>query len=187
MIKIPEDLYAYDTRAPFENCLVCDRYLLDPKVEYIIEKAYRNRSDVGASEVIFDYAICAHCANKMMDELSTESITNLQRYFAENISMNSLTGMPEQESERAHFMLNHCVVKGIEKNSTEEYQVVARCKGQHLAQHHFPIMLSFDALNELSSLLSQKTQDSLDNFRDKFFPVSPEFEDLFKSKPVLVF
>jgi len=186
MIDIPNELYEYSTGKPFENCLICNRFLLNDKVEYIVEKAYRKHPDVEAEEVIFDYAICQHCANNMMQELSSESMANIQMYFAENVSPEKLGPIPSDKRERIQYMLNHCMVKGTPKTNTQEYQVVAKCKGHHLQQNSFPIMLSFDALDELTELLSTQTQDTLNNFRDQFFPVPPEFEDLFKSRPVLV-
>jgi hypothetical protein len=156
---------------------------LEEGVEYLVEKAYRNRPDFAAREVIFDYALCNHCATQMVMAPSTESLANLQRHFSENISLHGMQQMPEGEEERTRFMLDHCVVKGVSRDKTEEYQIVARCKGGFLAPNHFPVLLSFEALDELSALLSEKTQENLNNFRDQFFPVPPEYEDIFKTRP----
>ena len=48
-------------------------------------------------------------------------------------------------------------------------------------------MISGEAADEVMQLLSNSTIDILNGFTDEFLGLPPEFKDLFKDKPMLVF
>ena len=85
--EIPKEFYSFETKAPFEFCIECNKYLLDEGTEYLIEKAIKNYEGYEAQDVIFDYAICMECAEDMRNQISKESWESMMRYFQENIDM----------------------------------------------------------------------------------------------------
>ena len=70
---IPSVFRSTDTKKPFERCIQCNKYLLELDSEYLIEKAIKQYQGFEAKEVIFEYAVCMDCAEKMRQSLSAES------------------------------------------------------------------------------------------------------------------
>ena len=54
---IPEQFYSEETKKPLENCLMCDKYLLDEGTEYMVEKAMRRHPKLGTETTLFEMAI----------------------------------------------------------------------------------------------------------------------------------
>jgi hypothetical protein len=166
--------------------MICERPLLDGKNEYLIERAVKRNKEFEAEEILFDYAICIHCAMRMTNELSDESLANIQRYLSENISFSTLKDVPENEDDKISYLMSNCLVKGVNKLDTTEYQVVVRCKGDEIIKDSQPYMLSAEALSELSEMLSNKTRDRLDDFTDTYFGGPPEVREILKKKNVFL-
>ncbi|MEM7548994.1 MAG: hypothetical protein AAF363_04940 [Bacteroidota bacterium] len=186
-MEIPKKLYNYHTNKPFEFCLKCNRFLLDGKVDYLLEKAFRNHSEYNVEEVIFDYAICMDCAMDMTNDLSRESLASLQRYFSENVSMDRMNNLPQDPTQRMNHLMNTCLLKGTEKDDTPEYQLIARCRGNRiLTDIAPPYMICSQAMEELNNVLSAKTIDEMNGFKDNFFGGPPELEDILKKPVILV-
>ena len=83
-MPIPEDFYSFETDQPFEACLVCKADLLAGEVDYFIEKAIRNYPEHEVTDVVYEYALCSHCAHDMNDKMSSASLNSLQTYFSGN-------------------------------------------------------------------------------------------------------
>lgn len=167
---IPEDFYSFETKAPFDHCIECEKFLLDEETEYIIEKAVKNYQGYSAQDVVFDYAICMDCAENMRKEISTDSWTAMMQYFQENMDV----------EYRQQMQLNHpgdvlksCMIKKTPVDSCEEYQIYAHCKGNKLNSSNPPYMLSGEVIDELLPLLSDKTVDDMNRFMNKHFSPDP--------------
>ena len=81
---IPEEFYSFNTGKPFERCIDCDKYLLDGE-PYMIEKAIRQYPGYSAKDIIFEYAMCVDCAERLKNEMSQESMASIQKFFMSNI------------------------------------------------------------------------------------------------------
>ena len=166
--EIPEILNSYETGEPFTNCVDCDRYLLDEGTTYFIEKAIRqyNKEGYQAKDVMFEYAMCIDCAEKIKSEMSIDSRQAMDNYLEQNSSLKSLGGEELQ-----------CIIKGESVGNYEEYQVFSLCQGKHMLTSQ-PMAIGADALDELSELISQETKDELDRLMGDFFGIPPELEEL---------
>lgn len=178
--QIPPEFYSFETKAPFEYCIECNRYLLEEGTEYLIEKAIKNYEGYDAKDVVFDYAICLNCAEIMRKEISEESMESMTKYFQENINMadrlNMFDGNPRQ-------ILENCMIKNKPKVDCREYQVFAHCNGNKLNMQNPPYMLSGEVMEELLPLLSEKTIDEMNGFFNKHFSPDPSF---FEPTPKLI-
>ena len=166
--KIPEILNSYETGELFTNCIDCDRYLLDGETTYFIEKAIRqyNKEGYQAKDVIFEYAMCIDCAEKLKGEMSQSSRQAMDNYLQQNSTPQLMNNEELQ-----------CIIKGESVDNYEEYQVFSLCQGSHMLTSK-PMAIGADALEELSELISQETKDELDRLMGDFFGTPPELEEL---------
>jgi hypothetical protein len=167
--KIPEILNSYETGEPFTNCIDCDRYLLDGKVTYLIEKAIRQYHQEGytAKDTIFEYAMCLDCAEHIKADMSNASRLAMESYMSQNSNVNAFGN----EDLR-------CIIKGNALDKYEEYQIFSLCQGNNMLTPQ-PIAIGADALEELSELISPETKDEFNRLMGDFFGAPPELEELF--------
>ncbi|MEQ9466872.1 MAG: hypothetical protein RLN88_05635 [Ekhidna sp.] len=182
-IEIPKDFYSFETNQPFERCIECDKYLLDDETEYIIEKAVKNYEGYAAKDVVFDYAICMDCAERMRKEISKESWQNMMRYFQDNMNMERRMRMQSLPSEEG---LKTCMIKDTPMDDCREYQIYAHCKGGRLNMDNPPYMISGEVMEELLPLLSDKTIDEMNGFLNKHFSPDPSLMEPTPPRIVLV-
>jgi len=174
-VPIPPSLYAEETEAPFETCLVCDRPLRDGSTEYVIEKGYRSFDAYDVEETVFGYALCMGCHSTLSQSFSAASRQRCQSYLHEHVDLRARTASllgadspaPEQWTER-------CIVHGTPKEELEAYQILAHCHGDDLLLTHLPVLLGGRAVDALVQRLSNETLDELGGFRDEYFGLPPE-------------
>ena len=178
--RIPKQFYSFETNALFDHCIECNKYLLEADTEYLIEKAFKSYEGFEAKDVIFDYAICMDCAEKMRNDISRESWNQMMRYFQENMDISARLEMSHQPPEES---INQCMIKKTSIDDCREYQVFAHCKGTKLNMQNPPYMISGAVMEELMPLLSQATKDEMDGFFNKHFSPDPSF---FEPTPKLI-
>ncbi|SNS46201.1 hypothetical protein SAMN05421640_0247 [Ekhidna lutea] len=181
--EIPGDFYSFETNTPFERCIECEKYLLHEDTEYIIEKAIKNYEGYPARDVVFDYAICMDCAEKMRREVSKESWQKMMQYFQENMDVQHRIEMQQQSAEEN---LQSCMIKKTNVNECREYQIYAHCKGNKLNMENPPYMISGEVMEELIPLLSDKTIDEMNGFLDKHFSPDPSLMEPAPPRLILV-
>jgi len=177
---IPSEFYSFETNSPFDKCIECEKYLLDEGTEYLIEKAVKNYEGYEAKDVVFDYAICMDCADKMRKEISKESWEKMMQYFQDNMDLENRIEMSTQDPKEN---LNQCMIKKTSMDQCKEYQVFAHCNGTKLNMQNPPYMISGEVMDELLTLLSEQTIDEMNGFFKKHFSPDPSF---FEPTPKLV-
>ncbi len=186
-IEIPQRFFSDVNDKPFENCNICDKYLLDDDVPYVIEKAMKNYEGHEFSSTIYEFAICHDCHVVMQQSMSQESIQNLQRYYQTVMSSKAAEPLViDINSFDLDTWLSKCFFNGNEIDKMKEYQVVAQFKGKQMLLNTPPIIIGEDAMKQMSGLLSDKTTDEMNGFRDKFLGPSPEIEELIHGKKLIL-
>ena len=169
--EIPKIFYSYQTQKPFCDCLVCNCYLLDDQT-YVIEKAYKKHPGYTAQDVIFDYAICLACALKMRQEFSTDSLAKINAYLSEHVIMNPL---PHQKGPiDIDKCLAQCAVKKTKIREITSYQIYGHFHGNRLIKSISPYLISQSAIEEIIPLISNDTQDVLNDFYNRHLNPDPE-------------
>lgn len=171
---IPEEFKNFSTGAHFSQCIECDKDLLQSGEEYFIEKAIKTYPGFKAKDIIFEYAICMTCTERFRKQISEESMQSIARYFAENVNLANRMQIMQNHPDEPEKWMEKCLVKGTENQDLQEYQIYAHCKGDRLLTTQMPYMISGEALDEISNLLSNKTLDELDGFMTKNFGPPPE-------------
>lgn len=171
---IPLEFHSFDSKKQFDHCIECDKYLLDDTTEYFIEKAVKKYEGFSAHDVIFEYAICLSCAERMRKSMSKESMQSLERYFMENIKMENRIQLMNSDSSEPQDWLNECMITGKSRSDLNEYQLFAHCKGNKMILGQMPYLVSGETLEAVSELLSNETLDELDDFSRRHFGPPPE-------------
>lgn len=184
---IPEDFYAYETGKPIEHCISCDKNLLETDSDYIIEKAIKQYTESKVKDVIFEYAMCFDCIEKMKEKISEKSMNNIMKYMMNSSSFEQRQLQYLQNGNyNVHDWIGQCVVKGSTIENLPEYQIACQCKGNQMIFSHMPYMISYEATEELQEVLSAETKDELDRFYKDNFGVPPEFEEFFNRPKVFL-
>ncbi|MEM6737934.1 MAG: hypothetical protein AAF620_17885 [Bacteroidota bacterium] len=178
--SIPSEFYSFESNSLFENCIECEKYLLDDGTEYLIEKSIKNYKGFEAKDVVFDYAICLDCAEKLRQEISSESWEKMTSYFQENLDLSERIEMTTKSIDEH---LKNCIIKKINVSECYEYRVFAHCNGKRLNMQNPPYTISGEVMDELLPLLSDKTIDEMNGFFNKHFSPDPS---LFEPTPSLI-
>jgi uncharacterized protein with PIN domain len=139
---------------PFEECLACSCKLED--TTYLIHKNW-----VG-TEVVFEYAMCYKCGEKLHSEMSKESMIQVTEFLEDN-----------RKLEGTYDGCNCC-----ERPLSEckEYSLNAVCVGLKMDSMHYPAMICGDCNMQIQETLSQQTRDRRDRFVGEHFDCPPSIE-----------
>jgi hypothetical protein len=187
--EIPAFFHSTALGHAFDHCVMCNQYLLDPMVQYFVEKAIRNYRNIGASDTIFEYAICVECAGKMKEQLSRDSLAKVAEFFSSGTDLyGRWATLTKNDNYSTSDWTSYCVMTGKHKDELNEYQIYAHCEGDRMLFSLMPYMISEEAILTASELLSAKTKDELDRFTDKFLGPPPEIRELWKDhRPAFIF
>lgn len=189
LAPIPEEFYSFESNQPFANCLVCNTDLLSGDVDYFIEKAVRNYHEHNVSDVVYEYAICWHCAHDMNGQMSKESMQNIQDYFSgQSLFMQNLNDYNTSWQEKEGKLIpDKCVITGEAKDHMDEYMIYGHFRGKAMVKSSMPYLLSGKVMDAVSDLLSNQTIDQLDDFMGEYFAGPPELEELLKPRRPVFF
>lgn len=158
-IPIPETFWSFETGQLFETCSLCGTDLLHAGKQYLVEKAYKR------NEVIFEYALCADCHQRIMNELSRKSLKLIDHYFEEHVDPRTrLEKLREASHGSADRWISHCMVKDTPVEALEEYQIGGLFAGDKMVLADFPFALGGPAIDEIMHLLSDETVGALNDF-----------------------
>ncbi len=185
---IPHDFYSHDTKAPFQQCLVCNCNLASSGAPYFIEKAYRRYPEFKSNDVIYEFAMCFRCAEDMRKSLSQESQTRMNNFIEENNSNN------ERKSHLANLdpgstdpWMEKCFITNESIAEQEEYVIYGIFNGDKMMVSDFPYAIGLKAMDALTQLLSNKTLDIMDDFMGKYFTGPPEINELISPRRPVIF
>ena len=186
-IEIPQQFYSDAEGKVFENCQVCDKYLLGDGTSYVIEKAYKNYKGYDFNSTLFEYAICLDCHSDVQKRMSEESLQNLQRYYIEVMAAKGNQPIVINVNDfRLSDWLSKCFFTGDKVSGMSEYQTIAQFNGTKMVLNTPPMIVGESAMEKMSELLSDKTIDEMNGFKKQFFPPDPEVEEIISGKKLLI-
>lgn len=186
-IRVPKTFRSSETGKPFDHCLVCNKFLLKDGTPYMIEKAIRQYAGHNVKDVIFEYALCMSCMETLNASISEESKQRINAYFARHSRLvERREKLLQRKTLRIQPWINRCVIKNTPITKSPEYQLVGQCDGKHLLFTYAPFALSLEAMDEISSLMSEKTLGEIDDFMGKYFSGPPEIAEILRKRVILV-
>jgi len=186
-IDIPDRFYSDAEGKPFENCQMCGKFLLTEGTTYVVEKAIKNYKDYDVNSTIFEFAVCIDCHTKVQQGMSDESLANLHRYYQHIMAEKGNQPIViDVRNFNLDDWLSKCFFKGHEIKEMNEYQLVAQFNGNKMLMNMPPMIIGEKAMEEMAELLSDKTIDEMNGFREKFLGPSPEIEELIYGKKLIM-
>ena len=179
--EIPSIFYNSETGVPIQRCLVCDTFLLED-VDYIIEKSLVNYPGSETTDVIFEFAICMGCLDSIMNEYSKESHQKMNEYFMDNMNLARQYILAGQENFDPNEWLKECIITGKTQDQCAQFQLCIQCNGTNAVFERTPFMISDEAMDSVTQLLSNATIDAMNNFRDTYFPPPEDLSPLLRDR-----
>jgi hypothetical protein len=165
-IPVPEKFWSFETGESFKHCSLCNLNLRESGTPYLIEKAFNK------TEVIFEYALCWECREKVMHELSQKSLARIGNYFEEHVDQEKrLKTLMNKQPNDPEDWIAHCLVKGTPLADMEEYQIGGQFVGGRMVLNDFPFALGGAAIDEIVELLSNETLGIMNDLSDKLFGI----------------
>lgn len=187
LIDIPPVYYPFDSNEPFKECLVCGTDLTLGTRDYFVEKAIKNHVEFKVKDVVFEYAMCSECAEKMQKSMSEESQQNMQNYFLQHENfMQKVQEFQIGEGGPIDEVLSKCSITGEAIDDMGEYMMFGHFRGGKMVATTMPYVIGGKAMDEISELMSNKTLDEMNGFMGQYFGGPPELENLWKGKPVFL-
>lgn len=180
--QVPSLFKSFLTEKPIENCIMCQKYLLDDGTDYFIEKVFKD------DYVEVEYAICMDCAENMKGSMSQQSIENIENYFRSNMQFMQERFMGFQdEGFDPEMMLSKCAISGTNRKDLKEYQIAGFFNGIYLNPATVPFLISSEVAEEINGLLSKETKGEIDGFVNDFIGIPPEWREILKTnRPILI-
>jgi len=174
--EIPDEFYSSKNNKPIESCVMCGKELLTDHEPYIIEKAFKNNEITKETELIFEYALCSQCQQNTASELSKESLNNIKMYYELYVNFEERQAELEDiEDFKLSEWINKCIITGKPLSKYKEFQYGGMFLRNQMLLGNLPFAVGEKAINEMQELISEKTRDFLDGFKDKIIP--PEVRD----------
>jgi len=172
-ILIPNEFLSSKDNMPLGHCMLCGKNLLGDNLPYMIEKAFQRSLASKKFELVFEYALCSVCQRNATSELSKESFANIKMYF------DLYVDFEKRQADLALFDKNkftasiqNCIITNKPINEYNEYQIGGYFYRNQLLTNNLPFAIGGKAINELQEVISKKTRDFLDKFKDKVIPPS---------------
>jgi hypothetical protein len=185
--EVPKPFHADLTGAPMTNCVLCNCEF-EEFTDYLIEKSFR-RVNSGVVHTIFEYAICLDCVPEMQGRMSKESQENIKAYFESKVNIQQRFGT---QFELNHFdaekWIDHCLITNNPTDQCDEFQIYGQFKGNRMVFGAFPYAISGQVLDEMIGLLSAKSLDEMNGFKDQIISPDPTLKELFPTNrpPILI-
>jgi hypothetical protein len=177
-IDIPESFFSDGEGKPFETCLKCGKNLLEDNVTYVVEKAMTNTNDFKFSSTVYEFAICTECHLEMQNRMSKESVENLNTYYQDKIAeIGKQSVAIDLRSFDVKQWLSKCFFTDKPVQEMKEYQIVAQFRGKKMLLNMPPMVIGEEIMEEMAAVISTKTKEEMDGFREQFLGPPPEFEE----------
>ncbi len=153
---IPREFHSEYEERPFRTCSHCGESLASFQ-HYQINKAWRN------GECVFEYVFCEVCRDRMLEEFSEESKSNLMRHQEKHLRDVHGTG--------------ECAFCGRTQAQSpmRDYVITALCSGDDMLDS---LMICENCQVQTHELLSEKTRDVRRRFFEDLPGVPPDWEGL---------
>ena len=119
--------------------------------------------------------------------MSDECLANLHRYYQKVMAEKGNEPIViDIRNFNLDDWLSKCFFKGDEIDGMKEYQVVAQFSGDKMVMTMPPMIIGERAMEEMAELLSDKTIDEMNGFREQYLGPSPEIEELIYGKKLIM-
>ena len=186
-LEIPKVFYSDAEDKPFETCVVCGKDLLHGDEPYMVEKVFKTYERHDFKSTVFEFAICLDCHQKMQESMSQESIQNIQNFMNRLMQQRgSNVIMIDLHNFDINRWLSKCFFTDTPVDDMDEYQAVGMFKGDKMVLNQPPMVMGNAIMEKMSDLLSEKTRDEMNGFKEKHLGPPPEFSEFIYGKKLIM-
>jgi len=178
--EIPEEFHNHEGNV-FNQCIMCGCDLFESGEDYFIERCIKKYKEFDKQDVIYEYATCSTCAEKMRKSMSVESLQRIEQYMFTHLTQNVQRIKMDKDEK-----MSACIIHGTPVQDMQEFTIQAHCRGNKLVNAIFPILIGEKAKEEMSELLSAQTKDEMDDFMDQYFTGPPEIREILRKRKVVI-
>ncbi len=165
---MPEHFYSDETGVPFVRCVECERELVEMDAPYMVQKCSNGR------ETVFEFAICAPCAERLHSSYSDASRRAIAGFFHSRIDLDErvrrLRAAGDADLDR---WIGDCMACGDAPRPGEGHATAALCAGLEILYSHAPFRICGRCELTLNELISPETRGEWDRFVGRNFDLPP--------------
>jgi hypothetical protein len=171
-IPLPDDFLSSKNNKPMGYCMFCGKDLLTDNSPYLIEKAFQRRNmNSKKFELVFEYALCSACQQNTASELSEESLKRIKMYYELYVDFNKRQEKFENiDNYKFSALISDCIITKKPIEEYNSYQIGGMAFQNRLLLGNLPFAVGEKAIDEIQELISKKTRDFLDRFKEKVIP-----------------
>ncbi len=183
--QIPQIFFNSKTNSPFEECLICNKKLLQVGCEYVVMKSYRYYKEFNKKDVTYELALCYKCHEMLYESFSEESLARLNTYWENHFKYSRQRKLMDSNNYNLDEWISCCACKAIEWNNTTSFHIYGDFVSDKMKfEAPFPYMLSEEVFDDIVNLLSNHTIDSLTKLFEIYIDFPPQFKSIF-SKSII--
>jgi len=176
VIEINKIFYSEKLGSMHNKCVFCEENVLEYEHGYVIEKAFKYNEISEKYETVFEYVLCTECMHRLSSEMSEKSKKNIEVYFNEN----------RKNIVHPNDRFEKCMITNDNVKSLKEYQIAGLFyKTKMLISKDFPYAIGLNAINEVQELISEKTRNFSEKFKDLILP--PHVKDNIPKDRIVIF
>lgn len=176
--EIP-DIFLPDYKENFDDecCSICGSNLLEKG--YMVEKAFDQDPLIGRYEEVFSIIVCFDCADRLNSEMSKESMEKIEKFRQERFLMDYHEKLIKNENFNISKWLKYCEITHQKVRESTEFNIIGFFFDDMMFYRPHPMAVTFEGLQEIDEIYSQKTKDIIDDF---YSALPPEIRDKVKDR-----
>ena len=173
-----------DNKKPYTHCSDCQESLLN-KLHHV-EQFYGRLSLDEDLKLIFGYAICGDCRDRLAKKISIKTLQNIDELKNSYTKLNDYTRIQLEYALNKEVLppIKNCTFTGTPIHQMKEYQVSAVIF--HKNQASEAIVYGEVFIKDFEQCLSEDTKDELDDFFNRIVDLPPSLKDLFDERVLVI-
>lgn len=181
MKNVEKKFYSEKNNKPFSKCVFCETNLKNYEHGFVVEKAFRFNKKKKKHELVFEYALCLECVQILTNEMSEETTMRIADFFEA-----SIRDFGKDELGDAKRRTETCMITREDLSKSFEYQIAAYfIEDEMVVSDRFPFAIGGDVIDAMQDLISEKTRDFTDKFKEIILP--PDEQDKVPKDRIIIF
>lgn len=165
---IPRDFHSFAEDGLFRHCVACTKDVTQDHDVYVVQKTF------AGNEVVFEYALCSACHDRVFGEMSKASAASIRDFFHRRVDLEARRLRLEHDPDRTlEQWIGACATCGIDRDECNGYTIAAACGGEDILYHHLPLLVCQQCEMQIQDVLSKKTREIGEDFVETYFEGPP--------------
>ncbi|PLX11751.1 MAG: hypothetical protein C0598_07375 [Marinilabiliales bacterium] len=118
--------------------------------------------------------------------MSEESIANMQAFYQQKLMEKGKQIMTiDLRTFDINEWMSKCFFTEKSINDMKEYQIVGQFRGNKLLINQHPMIIGDEIIDDMANILSDKTIDEMNGFKEQYLGPPPELEELIYGRKLI--